>query len=415
MGKFTAAKDALKAKKHKLGQKLFGKTHADAQGVQVDESLDARAGIVYFLAKCRIETLPPTGTSFFAGMKDGFISHTDGLKIAVDLCVKAADKTGLTDKVKGSKVGQKASEAATAIRESAPVQWAADQLARLKAWIKEHTALFVDWLQSKLKSTYGYLLDTVAGIGEFLGWLAFQFGAALSNAAPGWGIVTSISEMISGFKAAFDGTKRFIQQCMSGRGVELLGGHPSVIANSLGRHSLAMLRSGIKDFSVGTAKLATNATPLGTVIGIVTGVLQRVYNLIDCYVQRALVGKVFAKAKKAWTNGKYNNALVTDHETFNTWFRNNVIATPVIAALVLSSGFIGHPTRFLKLIDTQGGVVSQSSFDAGVEHIELLKKLSGKYLVEYGEGYKTTFASDDKLVQSLLQQAVKGRVIEDDA
>ena len=92
---------------------------------------------------------------------------------------------------------------------------------------------------------------TVAGIAEFLGWLAFQFGAALSNAAPGWGIVTSISEMIVGFKSAFDGTKRFIQQCMSGRGVELLGGHPSVIANALGRHSLSMLGSGIKDFSVG--------------------------------------------------------------------------------------------------------------------------------------------------------------------
>jgi hypothetical protein len=187
-----------------------------------------------------------------------------------------------------------------------------------------------------------------------------------------------------------------------------------VIANALGRHSLAMLGSGIKDFSVGTAKLATNATPLGTVIGIVTGVLQRVYNLIDCYVQRALVGKVFAKAKKAWTDGKYANDLVQNHEKFNTWFRNNVIVTPVIAALVLSSGFVGHPMRFLKLIDTQGNVVNQASFDAGVAHVELLKKLSGKYLVEYGAGYKTSFASGDPLVQSLLQQAVNGRVIEGD-
>lgn len=92
MSRFKAARTAFKAKRHKLGQKMFGKTHSDAVGVQIDEAADARAGVVYFLGKCQLKTLPPTGTGFFAGMKDGFISHTDGLKDAVMFCIWGAGK-----------------------------------------------------------------------------------------------------------------------------------------------------------------------------------------------------------------------------------------------------------------------------------------------------------------------------------
>ena len=63
MRKLASAKTALKAKKHTLGHKLFANL-SDGHGVRLDESLDARAGAVYFLAKCKIVPLPPTGTSF---------------------------------------------------------------------------------------------------------------------------------------------------------------------------------------------------------------------------------------------------------------------------------------------------------------------------------------------------------------
>lgn len=417
MNKLATAKRAIKNKRHKLGQKIFGKTDQDAVGIQADELLDARAGIVYFLGKCQLKTLPPTGTGVLAGLKDGYISHTDGLKLAVELAVKASEKTGLTDKIKSSDIYSKGVGFASKIKASKPVEFATEVFQGLKRILKELVEDFSSWLEKHLKSTYGYLLDAVTGIAEFIAWLKRTLAGCLADAAPGWGIVTSLSEMAVGLKQGFDGAKRWILQVHSGRGVHLLGGHPSVIANALARHSLSMLGAGIKDFSVGTAKLATNATPLGTTIGIVTGIIQRVYNLIDCFVQRFLVNRVLKKARTAWQDGKYTNSLITDADKFNKWFRNNAVATPVIAALVLSSGFIGHPQRFVRLLDGESHPSTsklQEKFDAGVSHVQYLKKISAKYLVEYGQGYRTTFTSDTELVANLLKATTKGTVISDD-
>mgnify|MGYP005736932435 FL=1 len=51
-------------------------------------------------------------------------------------------------------------------------------------------------------------------------------------------------------------SKDLISQIYRGRGVELLGGHPSIISNALARHSAKGALGGIKDFTMGVAVLA---------------------------------------------------------------------------------------------------------------------------------------------------------------
>ena len=82
-----------------------------------------------------------------------------------------------------------------------------------------------------------------------------------------------------------------------------------------------------------------------------------------------------------------------------------MVVTPVVAALVISSGFVSHPQRFLALLDPTGGlVVTQKDYDKGVLYIEQLKSIAGDYLKEYADVYKLEFSSPDPIVQARLDK-----------
>lgn len=390
----------------KLKDKLFGSTANTAVGVQDKELADARLGIIYFLGNSRPERLP---MKVDFGLISGFVGDTSALK---DGSLWLINQTS-----RGRAAVAAVERGVTRVKD-----WAADKLSRVTDLIKS----FFAWLQGKLGEAYGYALDGAEWLSEYFGFALSTLTKTLADAIPGWGYVTDASAIISSVKQAVDGTRRWWQQYKSGKGVELLSGHPQIMAKALARHSAALVGSGIKDFAVNSTKLGLRAAGdafagVGTLVGVIIDVLQRIANLIDCFVQRHLLEKIFRRAKAEWQIRGSGESLVAGHEEFAKWFRGACVYTPVIAALCMSSGFAANPLRFIQLCDADGSAtagavkreLSQRSYNSGVRHIETLKKLSAKYVSEYVEAYRTTFVSDDKVIQARLSEVIDGqRVIE---
>ena len=89
-----------------------------------------------------------------------------------------------------------------------------------------------------------------------------------------------------------------------------------------------------------------------------------------------------------------------ESKTVAQWFENSVMYKPFIAAIVMGSGLVNHPNLFLKLLDKNGMLVSQNTFDRGTHYINELSKQSGAYIREYSEAYGVKISSSDAFLES---------------
>lgn len=378
--------------KRKAKDKAFGNTQDTAQGVQQQEMADARLGTIYFLGNAQAQGVAKVEVGAFGS----FVGNTTILE---DM------KTASLALVESSGPGRAAVAAAGRVADS------------LSAMIRPITDMIRNFFQSllqKIMNVMGGNLDGVEAVGEYAVWAAAELTGVLSSAIPGWGYVQSAADLYEGVKRGVTGASRFIEQMWSGYGVDLLGGHPSVISNALARHSLAMVAGGFKDMAVAGTKIGLEAAGdafagVGSLFSAVTGVLQRIANMVSRAVQRMKVSSILAKAKEQWAIRDSEMSLVSNHQDFSEWFQSSVITTPVIAALTLSSGFAAHPYRFLQLIDSSGGITTQAEFDKGVQYIDKLKSISSRYIGEYVDAYRMTFVSDDKLVSARLNAIINGQ------
>ena len=353
---------------------------------------DARLGTIYFLGNTQALGVPKMEVGAFGS----FVGNTTILDDMKTASLALVEATG---------PGRAAMAAAGRVADS------------LKSALKPITDMIKSFFQSllqKIMNVMGGDLDGVEAVSEYTVWAVAELTQVLSNAIPAWGYVQSAADLYEGVKRGVTGAYRFIDQMWSGYGVELLGGHPSVISNALARHSLAMCAGGFKDMAVAGAKIGLQAAGdafagVGALFSAITGLLQRIANMVARAVQRLKVKSILDRAKQEWLIRDSDSGLVASHDDFSKWFQNSVITTPIIAALTLSSGFAAHPYRFLQLIDTTGDVSSQSDFDKGVAYIDKLKSISSLYIGEYVDAYRMTFVSDDKLVSARLNAMINGQ------
>ena len=373
---------------------VFGNTQDTALGVQKLEMADARLGALYFLGNTKAVPMP----KFDLGLIGSFVADTTALGDLKDASLWLVKQSG-----PGRKVVQSAKKAK---------DWVADKLKPITDVIKS----FFQYLRRKIVETFGDTWDGIEAIAEYIVWATAELSQVLTSAIPGWGYVQSAADMYKGAKQAVVGTIRFVDQLYSGWGVKLLGGHPSIIANALARHSLVMIGSGLKDVAVAGVKIGLQAggdalAGVGAVFSAVAGILQRIVALIDRFIQRFRVKAVLKRAHDEWAIHGSGTCIANNHKDFSEWFQNAVVTTPIIAALTLGSGFVGHPYRFLQLLQTGDQVVTQAQFNAGVKHIEKLKGLASKYVSSYIDDYRTDFVSDDALVKARLLEIVHGKGI----
>jgi hypothetical protein len=371
---------------------VFGRTVDTAMAAQRTEMADARRGALYFLGNTNAVAVP----AMDLGAVSSYMFNTT---ILSDL--KAGSLYIIKQTGPGRAVIDKASELGQSL--AAAMQPVSDMIKRFFAYI-----------QKKLGEMFGIARDGMEAIFEYLVWASHEITQVLVKLIPGWGYVQAAADIYAGARQAVDGAIRFIDQTCHGLGVSLLGGHPSLIANALARHSLAMVGGGLKDIAVGSTKIALTAAGdamagVGALFSAISGALQRIFNLIDRAVQRIRLNSILSKAREEWKIADSGQGLAASHKDFSEWFQNAVITTPVIAVLVLGSGFAAHPYRFLQLIKTDSSIVTQAEFSKGVKYIDRLKGVAGRYIRDYTDAYSTRFVSDDELIAARLNELINGQ------
>jgi len=402
--------------------RVFGNTQQTALYAQQMDMADARLGISYFLSNIEMRKqfknpLDLTGTF------GSFVVDTTALSDLKSGCNWILENTDAGAKAAAKLQSAKASFDNTKVGKG--LTKAGEKIDMVKTKIKQMLANFFNKLTSKLKTVFGESLEGMSWLSEFGIWAASSFTEGLADLIPGWGYFQAAADIYAGVSKAVVSGWHLVQQVWSGYGVELLGGHPSAIASALARHSALGIASGVKGVALGITNIGLEAAGdaaggAGVIVTAVTGVIERVVGLIDYIIQRVRVNKVIKQAKDAWDNRNSAGSLVSDHKRFSEWFQNAVVCTPIVAALVMGSGYAAHPQRFLQLIDNRANAsgpyaaIDQKAYDKGVHHIETLKKLSKGYVQDYTDSYSIKFTSTDKVIDKRLDELMGGKSLLED-
>ena len=348
--------------------------------LQIKERDDARRGALYFLANTQMSPNP----ALDFGIIKNLVGNTEilsDMKSAALALVPEAVTTSLV----------------------VPVE--------IMKKITDAFAAFFEAVRRKLVGIFGEALIGVEFVGEFLSWAVSALAGSLANLVPGWGYVQSASDLYSGVKKAVLQGKDFINGLWGQRGVALLEGLPQDIADALVRHAAVGVAGGLKgagiaSVSIGLEAAGDAAGGAGAFVSVVTGVLQRLANLVDWCVQKFRMRSVLSSAAHNWIDRDDADSLVNDHDAFTTWFRTALLCTPVTGALVLSAGVCAHPYRFLLLIYPDGKITSQAAFNKGVRYIDTLKQAAARYIKNYCATYRFVFTSPDAFVAARLAEVV---------
>ena len=345
--------------------------------IQQAELDDARRGTIFFLGRLEATRRP----SFDLGLLSNFVLDTG---ISTDLKHGAECLLGQFD------AGKKVVEGFNTY---------------LKP-VKRLLERFFDTLTEHIAATYGEASAVLEWVGEFAAWGASVFAGSMADLVPGMGYIENAVDLFHGVKRAVSHCIDWLKQVYSGWGVALLEGGPSIMAQAIATHNAAGLAGGLKDIAIASVKTGLQAAGdsaggAGSIFAVITGILQRIANMVNYAIQRFLINRTFNAAKSAWNT---EGDILNNHNQFCRWFRQSTVCTPIIAALTLQSGYVANPLRFLALINDQGDTIKQDEYDKGVKHIEKLKQLSRDYVKSYADNYKLEFtAPNSEQVTAQLQ------------
>ncbi|ELR67251.1 hypothetical protein C942_02760 [Photobacterium marinum] len=397
----TGIVGAYKEVKRDAKDLFFGNTRHNAFGIQDSLLLEARESTLYVLANTNIER----SLTFDTGLMGNYLGSTTPLEDLKSGCTWVLDKT-IGPSITQSAAGQKIAGAVSFVGES---------ISAVMAKIKALVASFFQSAIQKMKKHYE-CFKAAEYLTEAGTWLASEFADNLTNLIPGLSYAQNAADLYEGVKTAVLKSKDFVSQMYKGIGVELLNGHPSIISKALARHSLTGAAGGIAKAGVASAKIgiesaANVAAGVGTLVSVITGLIQRILTFIDKVVQSYQLNKILEDARNKYTWSKMGmslNLTTNEHKRFCEWFQGAVITTPIVAALVMGSGYVSHPYYFLKLIDSKDMVLTQKKFNKGVHYIQELQKQSGSYIREYSDAYDITFTNRDGVLESQFKSLREG-------
>ncbi len=349
----------------------------EAYGIQIEELNDARKGAIYFLSQLQLEQAP----SFNIGLVDKFLINTEALsdlKSGCELLIKKTSfGTALIDKVDD-----------------------------IKSKIQILIQSFFDKILEKAKEIFGSSLAGMSWLSEFVAWGISNFAGSLANVIPCWGYVKAGMDLYSAVKTSVTNIIKLVSQVYSGYGVNLLSGHASIIAETLSLQNGKGIAQGIKDFALKTLDISLQAAGdatagIGNIIGIVTDILSRIVAMISYCIQRFRIKAVINQAQQAW---KREDGIKTDHEAFVKWFRFNSVITPIVPCLVLHSGYVANPLRFLCLLREENEIISQREFDKGTAYITTLKTMARDQILNYREEHQLQFTGKDGIIKAMMNK-----------
>ena len=350
---------------------------------------NARLGIIYMFGNSQLDRdifgivleggLGVTGSAL--DFKD-LPNPTDGIQagynVSKKVYVKGRELLEARSKSSGAESGQKKTI-----------------MQALEAFVKK----ILDGLKNAIKGID--LRDAIAFvIGKTKALIKVLTETFLAAAAP---FISGGIDIARGVAKAVLGAADLIKSWWQGRGVEILSGHPATIVQALRGAMTRSLFQGLYETLKGAGKLGLDIAfaAAGSIAGLVLGIVEALSKMVIRLVETFCMAAFCKKAHENWVMRDDPRALHRNPTRFNHWYKSYAIPFPAIAALTLNSRLCGDKMRFLRVMNDEDVVVSQSQFDKGCAFVDGLKHYATGYLNDSGFDFK----SSDPIIKNAIATA----------
>ena len=222
----------------------------------------------------------------------------------------------------------------------------------------------------------------------------------LAAAAP---FISGGIDIARGVAKTILGAADLIKSWWQGRGIEMLSGHPATIVQALRGAMARSLFEGLYETLKGAASLGLDiaVAAAGTIANLVLSIVEALSKMVFRLVETFCMWAFCKKARENWEIRDDPRALHRNPTQFNAWYKRHAVPFPAIAALTLNSRLCGDKMRFLKVMNDDDMVVSQSQFDKGCAFVDGLKSYGADYLNDSGFDFK----SSDAIVKNAIKVA----------
>jgi len=180
-----------------------------------------------------------------------------------------------------------------------------------------------------------------------------------------------------------------------------VNGAPQLIIKALERHYATRIGGGGMKVALGTTTIGLRAGldgggfGTGAIAGLVISSVTALGQMLDRVPERIFLRRVFSQAKKF---NKQGSKLRDDYDAFCYWFQGWLLASPVLAALVLHVNY-AQGDHALDFMSISGGNRSE------ITHMGKLRKHATRYLLQHRDEYSPAFDSDIELLKNKVQEA----------
>ncbi len=262
-------------------------------------------------------------------------------------------------------------------------------------WAEDFLAKLVKELQAKFGSAK-YILGQVKGLIP----LFVQIFA--KEATPF--VKSGLDIVKGGFKSAEAAVVRF-RTWWYGRQVELVPGHPTAMVEALKRALNTSLFEGLYLICKGAGNAALTVATVGAsvITKVIVAFMEAAVKIVWRFYELIKMSEFCQWCADEWQQAEKPGCAANHADVFGEVYRKYAMAVPTIAALTLNSGICGDKKRYLQLFE-DGGLISQSNFDAGVKMIDGLKPFAGGMLRNAGFQLNP-IATKNNFVKTLVDRA----------
>ena len=284
------------------------------------------------------------------------------------------------------------------------------KLRQIWNWLVEHLANLANKVIAIIRAkALGIWGDKSAAAMEYLPKIARTvinkiLAKWLASAAP---IIGGILEIGGGILNTMTAAAEKYKEWVTGKGVELMGGHPSTVAQAIRNAMWLSVGEGLYNTLKGGVNLGINFAAAGAsaIVSLVISVVEAVATTCWHLVEIMRIRTFFDEARDMWKRIDNSDSLHLQPTAFNKWYSSYALTIPALAVLTLISGICGDKMRYLQMYKADDHVIDQSAFDHGVTYLDNLKIWGYEYLDNAG----FSFESSDPLVTHMLELGAENK------
>ncbi|EDL54326.1 hypothetical protein VSAK1_24875 [Vibrio mediterranei AK1] len=301
--------------------------------------------------------------------------------------------------------------------------------------VKEHKTI-LQKIKEILKKMCDKIQDILFGpagdmlLKRFCSWLVEKVAKNLFNLIKKHSSESKIAGVVKGVTKAVTQTADMIYNWRLGCGVTLLKSPAQDICSALTKAQGQRIIEGIGE-SVGSAAIigaqitSASVNPAGPkFVGALAGILSKIFGEIIKFFEMRRIKTALTDAKTMWKDIQtrrqhlatqnlssqewVKGAQSGEYHIIPVWLRASLLSSPILASILMASGYLSHPYRFVQMISPLDSVMLQSDFNKSRRYIDRLKKDAGLNIRVIKKSRGFVFTSQNPAVSAMLLGALKG-------